>query len=710
MKMDHYTENVQVWKRTDIVLTSSREYANPYADVTLDAVFTHEDGTAIRLYGFWNGGNEFRVRFAPTKTGLWSYETMCSDPGNTGLHGRKGTLLAAENTGCTGLDRHGFVKISENGRFFVYDDGTPFYWLGDTNWQAPNYVSFTRCNYPGCTCGNQFLHELNDRLSKGFTVYQTYFDIAESDGGGQRGITPEPGLWNIRHRQINPQTFTEKIDRMFDALADSGMVIALGFGVHSSTTSSMELEDLKQVSRYLTARYAAYPVVWITAQEITGEAQFAAWNASAEITAAGDGYHHPQGAHQFPLPVDNEYVTALDGKDWHEFFALQAGHGPARIPKSLYESYWNNRRSGKVKPFVETEANYEDISCGGFNGYAASRIAAWRANLLGSYGFTYGVTGVWANCYSTAGNTGWLGTYSYEPWYMGIDKPGSYEMKYLAEFFRYADFSTLIPRFSDPAYSDLTEETKLVSSSEDAGTYIAYFCNSDRSAGILKGLIPGQEYSAKWYNPLTGKFAEIGKTVISSDGTYTVPEKPTCADWALLVTCRTDPGAYETETVFSAETTSAEIPADAVLQKPEITCSGSHIYQDAADGEGHNTTDALCDGDLSTEWIPFAPMASQTILMDLKKEKTVCGIRITPGKNAVLPPYRIEGSADSSGWTILADSTLREPSVTEKNGFREISETFSGNYRYIKLLWLGAESNTSVKTIAEIALYAEENG
>ncbi|MBQ2279306.1 MAG: discoidin domain-containing protein, partial [Clostridia bacterium] len=166
----------------------------------------------------------------------------------------------------------------------------------------------------------------------------------------------------------------------------------------------------------------------------------------------------------------------------------------------------------------------------------------------------------------------------------------------------------------------------------------------------------------------------------------------------------------ETETVFSAETTSAEIPADAVPQKPEITCSGSHIYQDAADGEGHNTTDALCDGDLSTEWIPFAPMASQTILMDLKKVKTVCGIRITLGKNAVLPTYRIEGSADRSGWTILADSKLREPSVTEKNGFREISEAISGEYRYIKLLWLGAESNTSVKTIAEIALYAEENG
>ncbi|MBQ4592645.1 MAG: DUF4038 domain-containing protein [Clostridia bacterium] len=696
--------NVPVWKRTDIVLTSSQEYDNPYSDITLDAVFTHEDGTKVALYGFWNGGNEFCVRFAPTKAGRWIYETTCSDTGNAGLHGRTGTITAVENTGNTDLDRHGFVRISDNGRYFVHDDGTPFYWLGDTNWQSPNYVSVTRCNYPGCTCGNQFRHELNDRIAKGFTVYQTYFDSAESDGGGQRGITPEPSLWTVRNRKINPVTFTEKIDRMFDDLANAGMVIALGFGVHSSTTNAVTTEELENISRYLTARYAAYPVVWITAQEITGQDQFEKWNRSAEIVNAGDGYHHPQGAHQFPLPVDNEYVTALDGKDWHKFFALQAGHGPSFVRKALYESYWNDKRSGKIKPYIETEANYEDISCGGFNGYAGSRIAAWRANLLGSYGFTYGVTGVWANCYSTAGDTGWLGNYSYEPWYMGIDKPGSCEMTYLARFFRCADFSTLIPRFNDPAYSDLTDESKLAASSDDGRTYIAYFCNHDRSTGTLIGLNPDESYSAKWYNPVTGKFAEIAKDIVPADGQYTVPPKPTAADWALLVTSRTDPGDYETETVFTGAD-APEMSGAGTLQKPVISCSGSHIYD--ASGNGRNTVDALTDGDRSTEWIPFAPIASQTILMDLQEAKTVCGIRITLGKDAVLPPYRIEGSSDKEGWTILADTALREAKITETDGYRAVCEGLSGMYRYIKLIWFGADSNTVVKTIAEIELYAE---
>ena len=106
---------VEVWRRTDIVLHSKTEYENPYADVEIDAVFTHEDGDEIRLYGFWNGGDEWRVRFAPTKAGRWDYAVSCSDGGNEGLGGVKGSVLAVENKGTTELDRHGFVAYPRTG-------------------------------------------------------------------------------------------------------------------------------------------------------------------------------------------------------------------------------------------------------------------------------------------------------------------------------------------------------------------------------------------------------------------------------------------------------------------------------------------------------------------------------------------------------------------------------------------------------------------
>ena len=686
----------EVWKRIDIILESAVDYADPYNETDIDAVFTHEDGTEIKLYGFWNGGREFRVRFAPTKTGFWKYEITCSDETNTGLHGIRGEITAVENTGKSKIDRHGFVKISENGRYLTYDDGTPFFWLGDTNWQAPNYVSVTKCNYPGCTCKNQFMHELKDRLKKGFNVYQTYFDVAELDGGGQRDVCGEPSFWTVHNKVVNPATFTDKIDVMFDALAEHGMVIALGYGVHSCTVNNIALDELKRISRYLTARYTAYPIVWITAQEITGDEQFDAWVESAKIVEAGDGYCHPQGAHQFPMSVDNRFIEALDRESWHEVYILQGGHGPMYQPKRLYEGYYQNTRSGRVKPMLETEANYEDLSCGGFNGYAASRIGAWRACLLGSCGFTYGVTGVWANCTSTAGNTGWLHTYSHEPWYMGIDKPGSYEMTYLARFFEYADFSTLIPRFNSAEYSDLSDEMKAVASSGDGRTYAAYFADGTRSAGELRGLNREEVYSAKWYDPRTGKFVEICDAVDVTEGVYTVPEKPNCDDWALLVTSRTDLGEYPAEAYNDYAEKKADAEFAGEKQIPRVFCSGSCIY--SADGVMTDTVSALFDGDGDTEWIPFAPIASQTIAMDLGAVKKLCGMEVTPGKDAVIPPYRIYASADGEDWTILADRLA---------GSDKVREVLTGEYRYIRLLWFGAESNQAVKTIADIALYAE---
>lgn len=47
--------STNVFKRCEIVLHSTKEYENPFMDVDIDAVFTHESGRKITLPGFWNG-------------------------------------------------------------------------------------------------------------------------------------------------------------------------------------------------------------------------------------------------------------------------------------------------------------------------------------------------------------------------------------------------------------------------------------------------------------------------------------------------------------------------------------------------------------------------------------------------------------------------------------------------------------------------------
>lgn len=684
----------ELYRRTDVILQSSKEYENPYRDVQIDAVFTHESGEVIKLYGFWNGGDEWRVRFAPTKVGCWSYTVTCSDAENTGLHNVTGKILGVPNTGKTDIDRHGFIKVSENGRYFVHDDGTPFYWLGDTNWQAPNYVSLTRCNYPGCQCGNQFFHEVNDRVKKGFTVYQTYFDSSESDGGGQRGVNPEPSMWLQKYDKINPKTFRDKFDVMFDYLAAKGMVTALGFGVHSITVGAMTERQLADISRYLTARYAAYPVVWITAQEITGDPQFDLWVKSAEIVDAGDGYDHPQSAHQYPIDASNEFAVKLGTSSWHDFYALQNGHGP-RIPdKNTYKSYWDNKPlKGAVKPFVETESNYEDIYCGGFNGYDASRISAWKANLCGSYGFTYGATGVWANCYSTSGDTGWMGTFSTEPWYMGIDKPGSYEMTYLADFFRFVGFQDLVPRFNSSSYSNFRSEEKVVASSEDGRTYVAYFYNTDRSTGELKKLNENEKYTAKWYDPLTGSFVEIASGITAKDGKYTVPEKPTKGDWALLVTSREDLGEYATEPA----------PEQSVPDEYENVLKNSKATSSSFSAAGSEAS-AATDGREDTWWCASDGSFPQWIAFDMGEKKSFNTVTLKMHKSARGAAYTVEASDDGKNWVQLSSGGSE---AAHGNTLKRVLGA-DYSYRYLRIRFDSVSGSWAA--VAEASAYAAESG
>lgn len=861
------TPEVEIWDRTDIVLHSSTDYTeagyNPYQDVTLDAVFTHEDGTQISIPGFWNGGNEYRVRFSPTKTGTWTYLITSNRRDDLGLFLR-GSITAVANTSDTEIGTHGFIRLSDTGRYFTYDDGTPFYWLGDTHWQSMNFESITKCNYPGCTCGNQFLHELKNRKGKGFNVYQTYFS-SEDDGKSQPYCT-EPGFWldDQLYSCVDPTTFSEKIDKMFDALAENDMVIALGYGIALFTPQQLGDRNFAALARYLTARYASYPVVWITGQEVDyrtdGDTTFNQWLKIADLVDQLDGYDHPMTAHMWPDAVRTDTKEILNAQAWHDWWAVQGGHD--QMPtKALYQKYWNSN-----KAFLETELFYEDISCGptaAFNGYEKSRIGAWKANLCGSCGFTYGATGIWSNCYSTAGDTRMLGDYSAEPWYMGLDKPGSYEMTYLKRFFEYVDFTTLIPRFSDTAYSDFTAEDKLVASRSDASTYIAYFYNTGRSTGELRRLDPAKVYTVSWYNPLTGKFVEAGQADVTSDGVCQLPEKPTDGDWALVVTSETlgerktesayqdmlaesnrnlALGASVTASSFNEPNTGNYTPDKAVdgrldtywcaqgtpvqwleldlgkttsfneirmlewpgiqacsytitisddgeawttlhdaqlesatesvyvtefptlagqrlaefkvtkeasaryvhleitafdtpgwptmfefqiynrqsssgledgkrpsyagtVQAADVTCVGGAIYDEA--GNLTDTKAALTDGDPSTVWTAFAAIATQTILMDLGKSKELTGIMVTLPDGAYLPEYRILASRDCTDWTILADATLRDAQVVTIGDLRILCEELHGEYRYIKLLLLGApgKSNDQMQ-ISEIELYA----
>jgi hypothetical protein len=733
---DTYT--TEVWSPAEIILHSTVDYANPYTDTEIDAVFTHTDGTQITLPGFWMGDVVWAVRFSPTKEGEWSYKITCKDTGNTGLN-TAGKVIATAAEKDTELAKHGFVTTVKDQRYYQYADGTPFFWLGDTNWQAPTQLSTTVCNYPGCDCGSQFKHIVNNRLEKGFTVFQTYF-VPEGGNG-------EPGLWlGMGHKKPDVRLFNEKIDGMFEYLGEQGLVIALGLGCHSSTMSAMNLEDFLRFTRYIVARYSCYSVVWITGQEITmkdpsatpGYTAFDCYMEAAALVEKLDGYKHPNSAHMWPMYATDESAVRLDKSDWHDSWTVQGGHGNAWSgnvghiqSKDFYKSYYTANGSGFHKPFIESESNYEDINCGPFTGYDANRIGAWRAMLCGSAGFTYGVTGIWASSFSTSGFTGWYGattSYSYDPWYVGLDKPGSFEVSYMKDFFLdIGPWYELIPRFDDRNYSRmLNREEYLLASTEDASLVVGYFyhVSATRSPGELKHLDNSKTYDTYWFDPRTGRYIPIEKGIRVTDGSYDLPMLPDDRDWVFLMTSLGLGEHYEESLPQDLNPDYTQnTPTGTPVTPTHVTAVGGITYagSDKAAQTMTDPTSRLWDGNPATVWVPGAQRSTQTLGFDLATAHVLTYITISPLKGTVIPHFRVSGSNDGVHWTIITDTSVRKADYPGVG-----NEPLAGTYRYVKVLLLNPQNVSkasyetmtnpvqgetySVTKITDIQIYTDGEG
>ncbi len=148
---------VHVWEMREITLTAGHEYDNCYADVTC-WVRLEGPGFSRRVYGFWDGGNIFKVRVVATKAGPWRWTSGSNQGADDGLNGQSGQFTAVEWTEAekaANPARRGFLRPTPGGHALQYADGSPFFLVGDTwlagsTWRLPFRNAATSDDYqPG---------------------------------------------------------------------------------------------------------------------------------------------------------------------------------------------------------------------------------------------------------------------------------------------------------------------------------------------------------------------------------------------------------------------------------------------------------------------------------------------------------------------------------------------------------------------------------
>ena len=520
------------WRMFELEFHSAENYQNPFQDVDVIATFSGPEGQSLSRLAFWDGGHTWRLRGVLTAVGLWHYPIQASD-GNSDFT-QSGAVECTPYDGNLDIYRHGFIRVGAQGRYLMYDDGTPFFWLGDTHW---TFVTEERWDESNCPeYDSQFRACVDKRVQQRFTVYQSNFrDGKEFNLFGKydeylletaHGLLP-----NIPFLQSNP-------DSKMQYIADAGLVHAVGYSWGPAILRPGGEERYCLLAKYLSARYGAYPVIWTLAGELggyltdgmTGLAQ--KWQHVAQVTAKWNDGLTLQSVH---FAATRPFPDVYQNEPWFHFGMSQAAHGDMDLSPRWYVDY---RSKYPRRPLVESEGLYEGaLSNERYHRTITDsmmRELAWTAIQNGCCGYTYGCNGVWELQWeSGVGGIGW-GDMS---WWEGLALPGADQLTIMRNFYEQLAWWKLKPIQYLVDQRSFMEREAYFTADDDMSTIVGYFTSVADRNFTLHGL-PYSSYKAQWFNPVNGMYTLISDNIRPEMGSWKVQDTRTFSSFVEMVKAR----------------------------------------------------------------------------------------------------------------------------------------------------------------------------
>ncbi len=284
---------------------------------------------------------------------------------------------------------HGLLKVTPNGHYLEYEDGTPFFWLGDTGWDL-----FFKLKL------NEIKEYLDNRAAKGFNVIQAVA-LAEPDGIRKPNRYGQVPLINQDPTQPNSQYFN-LIDSTIHLAAKHQMFIGLlptwGDKVTKLWGAGPVIFDSINAYTYgkwIGNRYKNDPnIIWIVGGDrpaFTDSMDWRpVWGAMIKgIREGADGKalitYHPSG--------ESSSSQFWHGEDMLDLNMIQSGHRKRDLP--TWKWIKHDYDLIPTKPVLDGEPNYEDhpINWNPENGYFRDydvRKQLYRSVFSGACGVTYG--------------------------------------------------------------------------------------------------------------------------------------------------------------------------------------------------------------------------------------------------------------------------------------------------------------------------------
>ncbi len=340
------TKPIEKWDCFELEMRTMSS-GNPFLDVTLEADFTHKHRT-VRVSGFYDGGDVYRIRFMPDMEGDWHYETHSSLSALDGQSGSFDCISPSENN-------HGPVRVIDRSHF-AYADGTPYHPIGTTcyvwNLQGDVLEEKTLATLQAAPFNKMRMCVFPKRYSFNFNEPPSYpfkGDVKRPwDPANLRGQkTPPPtDFWDFT--RFNPEYFRHLEQRILD-LRELGIEADL-IVFHPYDASAWGFDDLPaevndRYLKYLASRISAFRNLWWSFAnefDLMFTRTLADWDHYFQLIQDSDPYDHLRSIHNCRGFYDH-------GKPWVTHCSIQH-HDLMQVPNWLQQY---------GKPVVVDECGYE---------------------------------------------------------------------------------------------------------------------------------------------------------------------------------------------------------------------------------------------------------------------------------------------------------------------------------------------------------------
>jgi len=428
--------------------------------------------------------------------------------------------------GPSAILANGKLRVSQNSRYLIYENGTPFFYLGDTAWELFHRLTKKETE-----------KYLENRREKGFTVIQAVI-LAELDGLNTPNAEGERPLTNNDPTRPNEKYFAH-VDWVIKKAEEKGIFIGLlptwGDKVDKQWGVGPVIFNETNAFTYgqwLGDRYRNFPnIIWINGGDRQGGGQFLnIWDALARGIKSKDPNHlmtfHPWG--------ENSSSQWFRHSDWLDFNMVQTGHSQrsyAIYKKLLSPDY----ETIPEKPVLDGEPRYEDHPVAwkpetfGWFDDADVRQALYWSLFSGSFGHTYGNHAIWQMLAPGREPIG----QARNSWEKNLDMPGAWDMIHARRLIESRPFTERIPYQAIIQNSYVPETDYIIGTRGKNFVFIYIPTGWNTEINLLRcGWVRAKAW---WYNPRNGEVTEIGTFQGRDIRTFSPPTKGRGNDWILVL-------------------------------------------------------------------------------------------------------------------------------------------------------------------------------